>query len=107
MRDNPKFWAKHVHPEDALRVFAEVERLIDQGGRNAGIPVSAQAGRLSLDTGYLQGCARKGRQTEGDRRFMGGHLRPEEYRGRAAATLQRGGAAQPIHSRGLWPISDG
>ena len=32
MRDNPKFWAKHVHPEDALRVFAEVERLIDQGG---------------------------------------------------------------------------
>ena len=32
MRDNPKFWAKHVHPEDAPRVFAEVERLIGQGG---------------------------------------------------------------------------
>jgi PAS domain S-box-containing protein len=32
MRDDPKFWAKHVHPEDAPRVFAEVERLIDQGG---------------------------------------------------------------------------
>ena len=32
MRDNPKFWAKHVHPEDAVRVFAEVERLIGQGG---------------------------------------------------------------------------
>jgi adenylate cyclase len=32
MRDNPKFWAKHVHPEDAPRVFAEVERLIAQGG---------------------------------------------------------------------------
>ena len=32
MRDNPKFWAKHVHPEDASRVFAEVERLIGQGG---------------------------------------------------------------------------
>jgi len=32
MRDNPKFWAKHIHPEDAPRVFAEVERLISQGG---------------------------------------------------------------------------
>jgi len=32
MRDNPKFWAKHVHPEDAPRVLAEVERLIGQGG---------------------------------------------------------------------------
>jgi PAS domain S-box-containing protein len=32
MRDNPKFWAKHVHPEDAPRVFAEVEQLIRQGG---------------------------------------------------------------------------
>ena len=32
MRDNPKFWAKHVHPEDAPRVFAEVERLIGHGG---------------------------------------------------------------------------
>jgi PAS domain S-box-containing protein len=32
MRDDPKFWAKHVHPEDAARVFADVERLIGQGG---------------------------------------------------------------------------
>ena len=32
MRDNPKFWAKHVHPEEAQHVFAEVKRLIDQGG---------------------------------------------------------------------------
>ena len=32
MRDNPKFWAKHVHPEDAPRVFADIERLIGQGG---------------------------------------------------------------------------
>ena len=32
MRDNPKFWAKHVHPEDAQRVFGEVKRLIGQGG---------------------------------------------------------------------------
>ena len=32
MRDNPKFWAKHVHPEDAERVFAEVKRLIDERG---------------------------------------------------------------------------
>jgi adenylate cyclase len=32
MRDNSKFWAKHVHPDDAERVFAEVERLMSQGG---------------------------------------------------------------------------
>ena len=32
MRDDPKFWAKHVHPEDAPRVFAEVEQLISAGG---------------------------------------------------------------------------
>ena len=32
MRDNQNFWAKHVHPEDAPRVFPEVERLIEQGG---------------------------------------------------------------------------
>jgi adenylate cyclase len=32
MRDNPRFWAKHVHPEDAPHVFAEVERLIEHGG---------------------------------------------------------------------------
>ena len=32
MRDNPKFWAKHVHPEEAQHVFAEVKRLIGQGG---------------------------------------------------------------------------
>ena len=32
MRDNPIFWAKHVHPEDAQRVFGEVKRLIGQGG---------------------------------------------------------------------------
>lgn len=32
MRDDSKFWAKHVHPEDAPRVFAEVEQLIAAGG---------------------------------------------------------------------------
>jgi PAS domain S-box-containing protein len=32
MRDDSKFWAKHVHPEDAPRVFADVERLIGEGG---------------------------------------------------------------------------
>jgi PAS domain S-box-containing protein len=32
MRDDPNFWAKHVHSEDAPRVFADIERLINQGG---------------------------------------------------------------------------
>jgi len=32
MRDDKKFWLKRLHPEDATRVFAELERLIGQGG---------------------------------------------------------------------------
>jgi PAS domain S-box-containing protein len=31
MRDDKKFWAKRLHPEDAPRVFAEMNQLIDQG----------------------------------------------------------------------------
>ena len=32
MRDDPKFWLKHLHPDDSQRVFAELDRLIGQGG---------------------------------------------------------------------------
>ena len=32
MRDDPTFWVKHLHPDDASRVFAEVDQLIAQGG---------------------------------------------------------------------------
>ena len=32
MRDDKKFWVKRLHPEDSARVFAELDRLIDQGG---------------------------------------------------------------------------
>ncbi len=32
MRDDKKFWVKRLHPEDASRVFAELERLVGQGG---------------------------------------------------------------------------
>jgi PAS domain S-box-containing protein len=32
MRDDPKFWARHLHPEDAPRVLAELDRLIAAGG---------------------------------------------------------------------------
>ena len=32
MLDDPKFWSNHLHPEDAPRVFADFDRLIDQGG---------------------------------------------------------------------------
>jgi adenylate cyclase len=32
MRDDPKFWARHLHPEDAQRVLAELDRLIAAGG---------------------------------------------------------------------------
>ena len=32
MRDDPTFWVKHLHPEDAARVLAEIDRLIAAGG---------------------------------------------------------------------------
>jgi PAS domain S-box-containing protein len=32
MRDDSKFWVKHLHPDDATRVFTEIDRLIGQGG---------------------------------------------------------------------------
>jgi adenylate cyclase len=32
MRDNPKFWLKHLHPDDATRVIAEVDELVRKGG---------------------------------------------------------------------------
>ena len=32
MLDDPKFWSSRLHPEDAPRVFADVFRLIEEGG---------------------------------------------------------------------------
>jgi PAS domain S-box-containing protein len=32
MRDNPKFWLKHLHPDDATRVIAQVDELVRKGG---------------------------------------------------------------------------
>jgi len=31
MREDPKFWSKRLHPEDALRVFAEIAGLVEKG----------------------------------------------------------------------------
>ena len=32
MRDDPKFWSKRLHPDDASRVFSEMGPMIDRGG---------------------------------------------------------------------------
>ena len=32
MRDDPKFWIKHLHPDDANRVFTELDQRMTQGG---------------------------------------------------------------------------
>jgi PAS domain S-box-containing protein len=32
MRDDRKFWVKRLHPDDSARVFAELDRLVGQGG---------------------------------------------------------------------------
>ena len=32
MRDDKKFWVKRLHPDDAARVFTEMDVLVGQGG---------------------------------------------------------------------------
>src|SRR5690606_2824063 len=32
MREDPRFWSKRLHPEDASRVFEEMAPLIERGG---------------------------------------------------------------------------
>ncbi|HKC44040.1 MAG TPA: PAS domain-containing protein [Burkholderiales bacterium] len=32
MRDDPRFWSKRIHPEDAGRVFGEMAPLVERGG---------------------------------------------------------------------------
>ena len=32
MRDDPKFWSKRLHPDDASRVFSEISSLVEKGG---------------------------------------------------------------------------
>jgi PAS domain S-box-containing protein len=76
------------------------------GRRNAGVPLPAQARRLHLYPGHVQGHAGKRGKAQGDRRLVGGRHRPQEYRGFVAAAVQRGGATQSIHPRSLWPLSD-
>ncbi len=58
MRDDPKFWVKHLHPDDAARVFTEIDRLIGQGGGALEYRFRHRRGTLCLDPGYLYGHAR-------------------------------------------------
>ena len=43
MRDDPKFWVKHLHPDDAQRVFSELERRIGQGVERSNIAFATAA----------------------------------------------------------------
>ena len=107
MRDNPKFWAKHVHPEDA-RVCSPRSTADRPGRRNPRIPVPAPAGRLSSGSRI---AFRVAPDKEGKPKEIVGSWADisdrKRYRGRAAATCQGGRAAQPIHSRDLWSLPDG
>ena len=44
MRDDPKFWVKHLHPDDAQRVFAELDQRITEGGGTVGYRFRHRAG---------------------------------------------------------------
>ena len=76
------------------------------GRRERRVPLPASEGPLRLDPGHLHGHPRRGRQAEGARRVLGGHLRPQAGRGRVAATRRAGRAAEPVHSRDLRALPD-
>jgi PAS domain-containing protein len=57
MRDDPKFWVRHLHPDDAARVFTEIDRLISQGGGASNIDFGIGADIMSGSRIPLQSCA--------------------------------------------------
>jgi PAS domain S-box-containing protein len=44
MRDDPKFWVKHLHPDDAQRVFTELDQRIKEGNGSVGYRFRHRAG---------------------------------------------------------------
>ena len=44
MRDDPKFWVKHLHPDDAERVFTELDQRIKEGSGSVGYRFRHRAG---------------------------------------------------------------
>jgi len=47
MRDDKKFWVKRLHPEDASRVFAELDRLVAQGEERSSTASGIGTGTIS------------------------------------------------------------
>ena len=53
MRDDKKFWVKRLHPDDAARVFTEMEGLVAAGWWRPRVPLPAPRRTLHLDSGHF------------------------------------------------------
>ena len=105
MRDDPKFWSKRVHPDDAHRDQFRHVRSDRQGDGAIEYRFRHRRGHYIWVQDTLHGHIRQGRSAEGTGRLVGGHFRPQEDRGRAEAGRRRGRTAQSLHPRDIWPLS--
>ena len=106
MRDDKKFWVKRLHPDDAGRVFSEMDGLIGQGGGALEYRFRHRDGHYIWIQDTFTVTHDDDGQAAGDRRLLGRRYRPQTRRGRAAAPGRAGRAAQQVHSRDLRPLSD-
>jgi PAS domain S-box-containing protein len=85
MRDDKKFWVKRLHPEDAPRVFAELDQLISQAGGSLEYRFRHRAGHHI----WIQDTFTVTRDEEGKAREIVGSWADVSDRKRVEAELKR------------------
>ncbi len=107
MRDDPKFWVKHLHPDDAERVFAELDQ---RDRRKAAARVEYRFRHRAGHFIWIQDTFTVTHDTDGKPKELVGSWADISDRKSAEAELERlakrGGAAQPLHPRDLRPLPD-
>ena len=107
MRDDPKFWVKHIHPDDAQRVFAELDQRIGLGGGTVEYRFRHRSGHFI----WIQDTFTVTHDNGGKPKELIGSWADISDRKRArirvGASCQGSGAAQPLHPRDVRALFDG
>jgi PAS domain S-box-containing protein len=85
MRDDPKFWLKHLHSDDSQRVFAELDRLIGLGGGSVEYRFRHRAGHYI----WIQDTFTVTRDNDGKPKELIGSWADISDRKRAESELER------------------
>jgi adenylate cyclase len=85
MRDDPKFWIKHLHPDDANRVYAELDERMAQGGGTVEYRFRHRNGHYI----WIQDTFTVTRDSEGKPKELIGSWADISDRKRAEAELER------------------